>query len=240
MHEQFSDRARHAMALATREANRLRHDYIGPEHILMGLVAQGECVASTVLAHSGVDLDNVRQELERQIEAGHSPDQIGRRPYNAETRAVIEHAIGEARKLGHKYVGTEHLLLGLLHRASTVAARILSAQGLSLDGLREEVLTLLRAASGAHHDTAARSFGEFEWIHQQELAKAFRSPAFWHTLILAVDSANRLGHGEIAAEHLLLAMLRDPKSKVAALLAPKGITADWVREQLMQSGNERV
>ncbi len=236
MHEQFSDRARHAMALATREANRLQHDYIGPEHILLGLVAQGECVASTVLAHANVDLERVRTELDRQIEAGHAAAEIGRRPYNPETKAVIEHAIVEARKLGHRYVGTEHLLLGLLHVDKTLAARILIAQGVALDSMREQVLAALRSASGPTHDTSARSFGEFEWIHQQELAKAFHSPEFWHTLILAVDSANRLGHGEIAAEHLLLAMLRDGKSFVARILAEKGVTTDWVRDQMTRNG----
>jgi ATP-dependent Clp protease ATP-binding subunit ClpA len=235
MHEQFSDRARHAMALATREANRLQHDYIGPEHILMGIVAQGESVAATLLGHVGVDLQTLRQELDRQIEAGTAGTQIGRRPYNPDTRAVIEHAISEARKMGHRYVGTEHLLLGLLHVEKALAARILLAQGLKLDRLREEVLSLLRAASGPKHDTSARSFGEFEWVHQQELAKAFRSPEFWHTLIMAVDSANRLGHGEIRGEHLLLAMLRDEQSTVARMLGEKGITPDWARDWLTRA-----
>lgn len=234
MHEQFSDRARHAMALATREASRLQHDYVGPEHILLGLVAQGECVASTVLAHCNVDLDKVRQELDRQIEAGHTGTFIGRRPYNPQTRAMIEHAISEARKVGHRYVGTEHLLLGLLHLPDALPARILTAQGVKLDSLREDMLAALNSATGPMHDTSSRSFGEFEWIHQQELAKAFRSPDFWHTLIMAVDSANRLGHGELAAEHLLLAILRNPKSWIGQTLAEKGVTADWFREQLIQ------
>lgn len=235
MHEQFSDRARHSMALATREAARLQHNYLGPEHILLGLVAQGECVASAVLAHSGVDLEKVRQELSRQITAGHGPAEIGRRAHNPETKAVIEHAIAEARRLGHKYVGTEHLLLGLLHVEKSLAARILIAQGVKLDSVREEVLLLLRTPADKGHDVSSRSFGEFEWIHQQELAKALRSTEFWHTLILAVDSANRLGHGEISAEHLLLAMLRDPAQRVARLLATKGVDADWLREQLTKS-----
>lgn len=234
MHEQFSDRARHAMALATREADRLQHDYIGPEHILMGLIAQGECVASTVLGHCGVNLQKVGEELERQIKAGHSPAVIGRRPYNPETKGVIEHAIQEARKCGHRYVGTEHLLLGILH-VDTVASRILKAQGIQLDAVREDVLAALSAAPGGSQDTSARSFGEFEWIHQQELAKAFRSPGFWHTLILAVDSANRLGQGDVAPEHLLLAMLRDPKCRVNKWLNEKGVTADWVREQMTKA-----
>jgi ATP-dependent Clp protease ATP-binding subunit ClpA len=232
MHEQFSDRARHAMALATREANRLQHDYIGPEHILLGIVAQGESVAATVLRYMGVDLKTLRVELDRQIEAGHAAPEIGRRPYNPDTKAVIEKAISEARKMGHKYVGTEHLLLGLLHLDNAIAARILLAHGLSLDRLREEVLATLQSTTGPQQDVSSRTFGEFEWMHQQELAKAFRSPAFWHVLIMAVDSANRLGRGEIEAEHLLLAMLRDPKNSVAMLLAEKGVTADWVRQRL--------
>src|SRR5690606_25380482 len=133
----------------------------------------------------GVDLAKVREELNRQVETGTAGPAIGRRPYNPDTRAVIEHAISEARKLGHRYVGTEHLLLGLLH-IDTLASRILKAQGVELDSLREDVLSALRSAEGPAHDTSSRSFGEFEWIHQQELAKAFRSPTFWHTLILAV------------------------------------------------------
>lgn len=232
MNERFSDRARHAMALATREAMRLRHDYIGPEHILLGIVAEGQCVANTALTQFNVNLEEVREELDRQLEVGSADAEIGRRAYNPETRAVIEHAIQEARKLGHRYVGTEHLLLGLLNVDDSFAARVLLARGVSRETLREEVLGLLRGASGPDRDLSTLSHGEFEWIHQQELAKAFRSPAFWHTLILAVDSANRLGQGEIAAEHLLLAMLRDTKGRVAQMLAEKGVSADWVREQL--------
>jgi ATP-dependent Clp protease ATP-binding subunit ClpA len=74
--------------------------------------------------------------------------------------------------------------------------------------------------------------GDFEWVHQQELAKAFRSPALWHTLILAVDSANRMGAGEIEPTHLLLALMRDPSNGLAELLAEKDVTVDWLRERL--------
>lgn len=232
MQERFSDRARHAMALANREADRLNHDFIGPEHILLGLIAEGECLANAALAHLNVNLTDVRKELERQIQAGREHPFIGRRAYNPQTHGVIEHAISEARKLGHKYVGTEHLVLGLLHLPDTLAARILIAQGVSLDALREEVLAMLHSATDPKHDTSSLSHGEFEWIHQQELAKAFRSPEFWHTLILAVDSANRLGHGELHGEHLLLAILRDHHGRVGRMLAEKGVTADWVRSQL--------
>jgi ATP-dependent Clp protease ATP-binding subunit ClpA len=235
MHEQFSDRARHAMALAVREVNRLHHSYVGPEHILLGLVAEGECMANVALQHLNVNIDTVRAELNRQLDEGHAPAEIGRRPYNPETRAVIEKAIYEARKLGHRYVGTEHLLLGLLQQDGNLAAKILRAQGVSLDGLREEVLATLRAVQGPMHDISKLKHGEFEWIHQEELAKAFKSADVWHTLILAVDSANRLGHGNMTAVHLLLGLLRNPEGEVSKLLAEKGVNADWVREQLLKN-----
>lgn len=230
MHEQFSDRARHAMALATREAGRLQHDYIGPEHILLGLVTQGECVAGELLTAAGVDPARVREEIDRRVEAGQAGPVIGRRPYNPQTRAVMEHAISEARRLGHKYVGTEHLLLGLLHLDQALPAQVLRDLGVDLESLRQAVLQALQA-TGPGHDVAVRSFGELEWIHQQELAKAFQSTAFWHTLILAIDSANRLGQSEIGSEHLLLAILRRD-SRLAKLMAEKGVTPDWVRRQL--------
>jgi ATP-dependent Clp protease ATP-binding subunit ClpA len=232
MHERFSDRARHAMALANREATRLGHDDIGPEHILLGLLAERDCVANAALKHLQVNLDDIREDLNKRLTAGESTVEIGRRAYNPATRAVIEHAIEEARKLGHKYVGTEHLVLGVLHVDTSVAAAVLIARGVSLDGLREEVLAMLRGVTDETDDTMALKYGEFEWIHQQELAKAFRSTDFWKTMILAVDSANRLGHGEMGMEHLLLGILRNPANEVTRLLAEKGVTADWLRERL--------
>lgn len=230
MQERFSERARHVMALASREANRLQHDHVAPEHILLGLLAQGECVAATVLTHAGVNLAQVRQDLDRQVQAGDAVPEVGRRPFNPQTKAVIDHAIGEARKLGHRHVGTEHLLLGLLTVEDTLAARILIGQGIKIDDMREEILAVLHDGDEAGMEGAPKA--AFEWMHQQELAKAFRSPEFWHMLTMATDSANRLGQGEINAVHLLLAMLRDPKNIAGRILADKGVTADWVRERL--------
>jgi len=82
------------------------------------------------------------------------------------------------------------------------------------------------------HDLAHSRHGDFEWVHQQELAKAFRSPKFWHTMILAVDAANRLGAGEIEPQHLLLALLRDESTGVARMLKEKGVSLDWVNEHI--------
>jgi len=232
MQERFSDRARHAMALANQEAGQLGHDYLAPAHLMLGLIAEGECVATEALRILNVDLEAVRREVRSQMHAKDTANSVGRRAHTQELKQAISLAIDEARKFGHRYVGTEHLILGLLGQADGVPAKVLSQQGVNLTTLREKVLSLLRSSVDPSHDLAHLRHGEFEWIHQQELSKAFRSPKFWHTLILAVDSANRLGAGQIEPVHLLLALLRDPSSKIDEMLAEKGVTLDWVRAKM--------
>lgn len=232
MQERFSDRARHAMALANMEASRLNYDFLVPAHVLLGLIAEGECVATETLRVLRVDLDAVRDEVRSQMGRGDGHDSVGRRAHSDELREVINHAINEARKFGHRYVGTEHLILGLLAQTDGIPSKVLRKSGVDLGTVREKVLSVLRTHVEPDDDLAHSRHGEFEWMHQQELAKAFRSPKFWHTLILAVDSANRLGAGEIEPQHLLLALMRDTPNGLAKLLEKKGVTLDWVREQL--------
>lgn len=232
MHERFSDRARHAMALANQEAGKLNHTDLRPAHLMLGLIAEGECVATEALRLLKVDLEKVRSEVSARMGKGEADGSMGRRAQTEELRAVINLAIQEARKLNHRYVGTEHLILGLLAHGKSIPATVLRDQGLDLEVLREKTLALLRADTSPADDLEHLRHGDFEWVHQQELAKAFRSPTFWHTLILAVDSANRLGAGEIEPPHLLLALLRNPANGLADLLAEKGVTVDWLRERL--------
>ncbi|HUU84075.1 MAG TPA: Clp protease N-terminal domain-containing protein [Phycisphaerae bacterium] len=232
MHERFSDRARHAMALANLEAGRLNHSYLAPAHLMLGLIGEGECVATETLRLLEVDLDAVRDEVQAQMEAGDTEGRVGRRAQSKELKEVISLAIAEARKFNHRYVGTEHLIVALLAHGDSIPSRVLGKQGLDPDTLREKALATLRSNADAGQDLSHSRHGDFEWVHQQELAKAFRSPTFWHTMILAVDSANRLGAGEVEPLHLLLALLRDPSSGVAELLGEKGVTADWVRERI--------
>jgi ATP-dependent Clp protease ATP-binding subunit ClpA len=233
MHERFSDRARHAMALANGEATRLNHDFLAPGHLLLGLIAEGACVATEALRLLDVDLDRVREEIRANLEGGGSAVlSVGRRAQTKETKLVIAHAIAEARKLGHRYVGTEHLMLGLLSAGVGLPAQVLSRRGVNVEKLREKTLAILHSSVDPSHDLAHSRLGDFEWAHQQELAKAFRSTGFWHTLILAVDSANRLGAGEIQPQHLLLALMRDEANGVAALLGEKGVTLDWLRDRI--------
>lgn len=232
MQERFSDRARHAMALANLEAGQLNHNYLSPAHLMLGLIAEGACVATETLRMLNVDLGTVRDEVRSQMETGANDGTIGRRAHTKELNEVINHAIQEARRFSHRYVGTEHLILGLLASADSIPAKVMRKQGIDLNRLREKTLSVLRSEVEATHDLAHSRHGDFEWVHQQELAKAFRSPKFWHTMILAVDSANRQGAGEVAPQHLLLALLRDESNGVSSLLAKKGVTSDWLRDQL--------
>lgn len=145
MFERFTDRARKVMALANQEAQRFNHEYIGTEHILLGLVKEGSGVGANVLKNLDVDLRKVRLEVEKLVKSGPDMVTMGKLPQTPRAKKVIEYAIEEARNLNHNYVGTEHLLLGLLREHEGVAAQVLMNLGLKLDDVREEVLNLLGA-----------------------------------------------------------------------------------------------
>src|SRR5262249_45116197 len=143
MYERFTDRARKVMQLANQEAQRLNHEYIGTEHILLGLVKEGSGVASNVLKNLDIDLRQVRAEVEKIVESGPEMVSMGKLPHTPRAKRVIEYAIEEARALNHNYVGTEHLLLGLVREGEGVAAQVLTNLGLKLEDLRAEVMNLL-------------------------------------------------------------------------------------------------
>src|SRR5713226_8032762 len=143
MYERFTDRARKVMQLANQEAQRFNHEYIGTEHILLGLVKEGSGVAANVLKNLDIDLRKIRLEVEKIVQAGPDMVTMGRLPQTPRAKKVIEYSIEEARNLGHNYVGTEHLLLGLLREQEGVAAQVLMNLGLKLEDVREEVLNLL-------------------------------------------------------------------------------------------------
>jgi ATP-dependent Clp protease ATP-binding subunit ClpC len=145
MFERLTDRARKVMALANQEAQRLNHEYIGTEHILLGLVKEGSGVGANVLKNLDIDLRKVRLEVEKLVKSGPEMVTMGKLPQTPRAKKVIEYAIEEARNLNHNYVGTEHLLLGLLREHDGVAAQVLMNIGLKLEEVREEVLNLLGA-----------------------------------------------------------------------------------------------
>src|SRR5271170_5524086 len=160
MYERFTDRARKVMALANQEAQRFNHEYIGTEHILLGLVKEGSGVGDNVLKNLDVDLRKVRLEVEKLVKSGHDMVTMGKLPQTPRAKKVIEYAIEEARNLGHNYVGTEHLLLGLLREKDGVAAQVLMNLGLKLEEVREEVLNLLGAGVESEGTNAGESKGE--------------------------------------------------------------------------------
>src|SRR5205809_5794527 len=145
MYERFTDRARKVMQLANQEAQRFNHEYIGTEHILLGLVKEGSGVAANVLKNLDIDLRKIRLEVEKIVQHGPGGEQVvmGRLPHTPRAKKVIEYSVEEARNLNHNYVGTEHLLLGLLREQEGVAAQVLMNLGLKLEDVREEVLNLL-------------------------------------------------------------------------------------------------
>jgi ATP-dependent Clp protease ATP-binding subunit ClpC len=143
MYERFTDRARKVMQLANQEAQRFNHEYIGTEHILLGLVKEGSGVAANVLKNLDVDLRKIRLEVEKLVQSGPEMVTMGKLPQTPRTKKVIEYSMEEARNLNHNYVGTEHVLLGLLREQEGVAAQVLMNLGLKLDEVRDEVLNLL-------------------------------------------------------------------------------------------------
>jgi ATP-dependent Clp protease ATP-binding subunit ClpC len=143
MYERFTDRSRKVMQLANQEAQRFNHEYIGTEHILLALIKEGAGVAANVLKNLDIDLRKVRLEVEKVVMAGPDRVTMGKLPQTPRAKKVIEYSIEEARNLKHNYVGTEHLLLGLLREQEGVAAQVLMNLGLDLGDAREEILSLL-------------------------------------------------------------------------------------------------
>jgi len=136
----FTERVRKVLAMAREEAERLRHEYVGTEHILLGLIREGEGVAAAVLQSLNVDLDEIQQKIEDTVKKGKAAAATGPDlPYTSRAKKVLELAMAEARDLTHNYVGTEHLLLGLLYEGNGVAARALISLGVSLDQARARV-----------------------------------------------------------------------------------------------------
>ncbi|MDP1891687.1 MAG: ATP-dependent Clp protease ATP-binding subunit [Gemmatimonadaceae bacterium] len=140
----FTERVRKVLAMAREEAARLHHEYVGTEHILLGLIREGEGVAAAVLQHLNVELEEIQQKIEETVKKGKAAQATGPDlPYTSRAKKVLELAMGEARELGHSYVGTEHLLLGLLREEKGIAAQVLADANVSLEAARAETLRLL-------------------------------------------------------------------------------------------------
>src|SRR3989449_5448209 len=140
----FTDRVRRVLRLAREGAARLHHEYVGTEHILLGLIREGEGVAATVLTNLNVDLEEISRRIEETVRKGTAAGSAGPDlPYTSRAKKILEFAMSEARELNHRYVGTEHLLLGVLREEKGIGAQVLSDAGVTLETARSEVLRVL-------------------------------------------------------------------------------------------------
>ena len=142
MFQRFTDRARRVVVLAQHEARTLGHDYIGTEHILLGLIDEGQGVATTALTSMGISLEDMRQAVRDTTGRGAQPTESGHIPFTPQAKKVLELSLRESMQLGHDYIGTEHILLALI-REGGGAAQLLAGAGVDLDRARQQVVELL-------------------------------------------------------------------------------------------------
>ncbi|KPJ88713.1 MAG: NDP-hexose 4-ketoreductase, partial [Gemmatimonas sp. SG8_17] len=185
----FTDRVRKVLQMAREEAARLHHEYVGTEHILLGLIREGEGVAAAVLTNLNVDLDEIQQRIEETVKKGKAPAPEGPDlPYTSRAKKVLELAMSEARELNHSYVGTEHLLLGLLREEKGIAAQVLTDSGVSLEQARAETLRLLGSDMSAPVKEAGQE------APAQRAEKKSKTPALDH---FCRDLTQLAGEGQL-------------------------------------------
>jgi ATP-dependent Clp protease ATP-binding subunit ClpC len=219
MFERFTDRARKVMALANQEAQRFNHEYIGTEHILLGLIKEGTGTGATVLKDLGLDLQGIRNEVEKMVGSRPEAVPMGRLPHIPQAKAAIEQAIAAARSLNHHYVGTEHLLLGLLAATKGVAHQALDQLGVKTDEVRRRVV----AVTAGRTDPEGTGFA----------ADVPLSSASERVLRDAWTEAREREGRAVRPEHILLALLLQTKeSPVAEILREHGLAYEKVRERL--------
>ena len=219
--ERFTERARQVVVLAQDEARALRHDHIGTEHILLGLLREENGIAARALASLGITTDEVREQVIRIVGwgAGDSPGQL---PFTPRAKTTLERALREALSLGHRYIGTEHILLGLVSVEEGVAVRVFDALDAAVEpeDVRAHVLRLVAAGDD---DAAARVRPA---AHELVL-----SPAATRALARAQDEALALRHDAVRPEHILLGLLGEP-GLAARVLGSLEISAEVVRAEL--------
>ncbi|GAC1347592.1 MAG: hypothetical protein NVSMB27_13320 [Ktedonobacteraceae bacterium] len=246
--DKFTERARKVLSLAQEEAQRFQHNYIGTEHLLLGLVREGEGVAAKVLTNLGVQLSAVRNAVEFIIGRG---DRIvlGEIGLTPRAKKVIELAVDEARRLNHHYIGTEHLLLGLVREGEGIAAGVLESLGVNLEKVRGQTIMVLSQISGkgaGQQDVSlsSRPAGEEEASNpdvstpdQQSSGQSGNSARFdtlaRDVLRLAQEEAQRFQHNYIGTEHLLLGLLRETEGGAANVLNHLGVEIEKAREAVV-------
>jgi ATP-dependent Clp protease ATP-binding subunit ClpA len=214
----FTERVRKVLAYAREEAARLHHEYVGTEHILLGLVREGEGVASTALQNLGVDQDQLRDTIEAVVKTGSLSARTGPDlPYTSRAKKVLELAMKEARELNHSYVGTEHLLLGLIAEGKGIAAQVLVDAGATLDAVRAEVVrifgTEMQGGEARSSQLARRRPKRRAGLASVALAERAR-----RVVARAYDIAAERGAASVTGAHVAIATLEHGEGAANAVL----------------------
>ncbi|HLF43105.1 MAG TPA: Clp protease N-terminal domain-containing protein, partial [Acidimicrobiia bacterium] len=215
MFERFTDRARRVVVLAQEEARHLNHNYIGTEHILLGLLNEGEGIAAQALESLDIDLASVRDEVVKIIGQGQqSPS--GHIPFTPRAKKVLELSLREALQLGHNYIGTEHILLGLLREEEGLAARVLESLDITVEEVRAQV---------------ARIVGQGDEVTTGQIPF---TPRAKKVLELALREALSLGHNYIGTEHILLGLVRENEGVAARILLDFDADSEKIRNEIIR------
>ena len=220
--DKFTDGARRVLSHAQEEAQRLQHNYIGTEHLLLGLIRVEEGVAAQVLHDLGIELERVRSAVEFIIGRGERIV-LGEIRLTPRSKKVIELAVDEARRLGHHYIGTEHILLGLVREGQGIAAGVLQSLGVNLDRVRQKTLEVLKDESIRSTESEPRGPVNPE-LESYVFTKQGR-----HALELAQHFARLSRHGYIGIEHLLFGLLYEEQGMAARVLRDLGLNVEQVR-----------
>ena len=232
MFERFTNRARHVVVLAQEEARRLHHNYIGTEHLLLGLFGEPEGVAGRVLSGFGMSLESTRREVTAIVSAGTTAPS-GHIPFTPRAKKVLELSLREALQLQHHYIGTEHILLGLIRESDGVAAQIL-LQHAEFAAIRQAVADQLPAPSA---ETGGRGR---RWLRRRAAASPSEPGSAEQAVLNATpaadttlsEAARLAGTEPVGSHHLLLAALADPDTAAARALSALGVDLDQAREAL--------
>jgi hypothetical protein len=230
----FTERVRKVLGMAREEAARLHHEYVGTEHILLGLVREGEGVAATVLQNLSVELDEIQQKIEETVKNGKAGQTTGPDlPYTSRAKKVLELAMAEARELHHAYVGTEHLLLGLLREERGIAAQVLGDAGITIDNARNEVLRILGTEVSPHPASAPpRSLTAHAGTGAADRWQSVPDPT--RTVVAGAFAAAHRRHKTRPTQADLLSALVFSQREIAAAFAARRVDVEAIIAELRQ------
>jgi ATP-dependent Clp protease ATP-binding subunit ClpA len=222
MFERFTDRARRVVVLAQEEARLLNHNYIGTEHILLGLIHEKEGVAAKVLERLGISVEAVQAKVEAIIGECGAGAPSGHIPFTPRAKKVLELSLRESLQLGHNYIDTEHILLGLIREGEGVAAQVLVNLGADLSAVRQEVMEQLSGYRGGPMGKRTASIATQRPRETPAAAKA------------TVEARRLAGGGAVGSQHYLLGLVREEDSMAAKALADLGVTTEAIEAKLAE------